>query len=357
MGLPAPIPGLHRRPRLLPLLLRPLARRPVRHRPLAHQRRRSRPAAKAGLRRQLLHRSPRHRRRHPLHRPAHGSRHRLRPRAARRVTFAVFTALGLGLAAPYLLLSFNPPGPHPAQARRLDGDPQAAHRRPLFATAIWLAWVYGQLLPSDRDGVDQLASPPRLLPRPRHRGLGARPMARPWPSRHRRRRSSSRPRHRPPHALPISPATKPATTLNPHWAALLPAGPRLRPRRRPSRLHRLHRRLVPQLPVQRARRPQIRRRRAPVQQAHNVTLLKADWTHQDPEITRSSPPSAAAASPPTSSTPPPPPAPPMSSPSCSPNPSYWPPSSVTQTRPRLRPPSGWSKIPPSAMENRRRGHL
>ncbi|MGD0799199.1 MAG: thioredoxin family protein [Acidobacteriaceae bacterium] len=72
------------------------------------------------------------------------------------ITFAIFTALALGLAAPYVLLSW-----HPAWARLLP-KPGAwmevlkqVTAVPLFATAIWLAWVYGQL--RGTDGVDQLA--------------------------------------------------------------------------------------------------------------------------------------------------------------------------------------------------------
>jgi len=72
------------------------------------------------------------------------------------ITFAIFTSLALGLAAPYVLLSW-----HPAWVRLLP-KPGAwmdivkqVTAVPLFATAIWLAWVYGQL--HANDGVDQLA--------------------------------------------------------------------------------------------------------------------------------------------------------------------------------------------------------
>jgi thiol:disulfide interchange protein DsbD len=72
------------------------------------------------------------------------------------VTFAVFTALALGLAAPYLALSWQPawvrvlprPGAWMETLKQLTAVP-------LFATAIWLAWVYGQLHASS--GVDQIA--------------------------------------------------------------------------------------------------------------------------------------------------------------------------------------------------------
>ena len=72
------------------------------------------------------------------------------------VIFAVFTALALGLAAPYLLLSWQPAWvrvlPRPGAWMEVLKQITAV---PLFATAIWLAWVYGQLHASD--GVDQMA--------------------------------------------------------------------------------------------------------------------------------------------------------------------------------------------------------
>ena len=62
------------------------------------------------------------------------------------ISFAVFTALALGLATPYLLLSWQPawakllpkPGAWMEVLKQLTAVP-------LFATAIWLAWVYGQI--------------------------------------------------------------------------------------------------------------------------------------------------------------------------------------------------------------------
>jgi thiol:disulfide interchange protein DsbD len=72
------------------------------------------------------------------------------------VSFAVFTALALGLAAPYLLLSWQPAWvrllPRPGAWMELLKQFSAV---PLFATAIWLAWVYGQL--NAGSGVDQIA--------------------------------------------------------------------------------------------------------------------------------------------------------------------------------------------------------
>jgi thiol:disulfide interchange protein len=62
------------------------------------------------------------------------------PRAA--VTFAVFTALALGLAAPYVALTFQPAWtrllPRPGVWMEVLKQAVAV---PIFATAIWLAWV------------------------------------------------------------------------------------------------------------------------------------------------------------------------------------------------------------------------
>ncbi|WP_353068631.1 thioredoxin family protein [Tunturibacter empetritectus] len=77
------------------------------------------------------------------------------------VTFAVFTALGLGLATPYLLLSFQPAWtrilPRPGAWMEILKQLTAV---PLFGTAIWLAWVYGNLHSGNSQGVDHVA---RLL--------------------------------------------------------------------------------------------------------------------------------------------------------------------------------------------------
>ncbi len=61
------------------------------------------------------------------------------------VTFAVFSALGLGLAAPYLLLAYNPgwtrllpkPGAWMEVLKQLTSIP-------IFATVIWLVWLFTQ---------------------------------------------------------------------------------------------------------------------------------------------------------------------------------------------------------------------
>jgi len=73
------------------------------------------------------------------------------------LTFLVFTALGLGLALPYLALSMNPqwtsilpkPGAWMEVLKQLTAVP-------LFGTAIWLTWVYGHLYAAD--GVDRTAA-------------------------------------------------------------------------------------------------------------------------------------------------------------------------------------------------------
>jgi thiol:disulfide interchange protein DsbD len=70
--------------------------------------------------------------------------------AAPGSTFAVFTALGAGMALPYVLLTFFPawraklprPGPWMIRLKQLLAFP-------LYATVIWLAWVLGAQLDGD----------------------------------------------------------------------------------------------------------------------------------------------------------------------------------------------------------------
>jgi thiol:disulfide interchange protein DsbD len=73
------------------------------------------------------------------------------------VTFAVFTALALGLAAPYLLLSWQPAWVKllPKPGAWMETLKQFASLF-LFGTAIWLVWVYGQLYGAG-EGVNQVA--------------------------------------------------------------------------------------------------------------------------------------------------------------------------------------------------------
>jgi thiol:disulfide interchange protein/DsbC/DsbD-like thiol-disulfide interchange protein len=62
------------------------------------------------------------------------------------VAFAVFTALGVGLALPYLLLAFQPAWtkllPKPGAWMEVLKQATAV---PIFATVIWLVWVFTQL--------------------------------------------------------------------------------------------------------------------------------------------------------------------------------------------------------------------
>lgn len=72
------------------------------------------------------------------------------------LTFLIFTMLAIGLALPYLLLTMQPqwtsflpkPGAWMEVLKQLTAVP-------LFATAIWLAWVYGQLYGAD--GLNRMA--------------------------------------------------------------------------------------------------------------------------------------------------------------------------------------------------------
>ena len=70
------------------------------------------------------------------------------------VAFAVFTALALGLAAPYLLLTFNPVWmrylPRPGAWMEMLKQATAA---PIFATVIWLVWLF-----ASSAGVDALTA-------------------------------------------------------------------------------------------------------------------------------------------------------------------------------------------------------
>ncbi len=69
------------------------------------------------------------------------------------ITFAVFTALGLGLATPYLLLSFQPAWtrilPRPGAWMEIFKQITAVI---FFATVIWLTYVYGSLFAGGASG-------------------------------------------------------------------------------------------------------------------------------------------------------------------------------------------------------------
>jgi thiol:disulfide interchange protein len=70
------------------------------------------------------------------------------------VTFAIFTALALGLAAPYLLLSFQPAWtrvlPRPGAWMEIFKQITAVI---FFATVIWLVYVYGSLFAGGAPGI------------------------------------------------------------------------------------------------------------------------------------------------------------------------------------------------------------
>jgi len=77
-----------------------------------------------------------------LHRALHGSGHRYALSQSALVTFAVFTALALGLAAPYVALTLQPAWtrllPKPGAWMEVLRQAVAV---PIFITVIWLAWV------------------------------------------------------------------------------------------------------------------------------------------------------------------------------------------------------------------------
>ena len=66
------------------------------------------------------------------------------------VSFAVFTALALGLAAPYLLLAYNPGWTRllPRPGAWMEVLKQAVSV-PIFATVIWLVWVFARIAGTD----------------------------------------------------------------------------------------------------------------------------------------------------------------------------------------------------------------
>ncbi len=78
------------------------------------------------------------------------------------VTFAVFTALALGLALPYLLLTLQPAWARllPKPGRWMETLKQLT-AVPLLLTVVWLVWVYGRLYSAAAgEGADHIA---RLL--------------------------------------------------------------------------------------------------------------------------------------------------------------------------------------------------
>ena len=78
------------------------------------------------------------------------------------ITFLIFTALALGLALPYLLLTLDPRWAKvlPKPGRWMETMKQLT-AVPLLLTVVWLVWVYGRLFPSvTGEGADRIA---RLL--------------------------------------------------------------------------------------------------------------------------------------------------------------------------------------------------
>jgi thiol:disulfide interchange protein len=69
------------------------------------------------------------------------------------VTFAIFTALAFGLAAPYLLLTLNPSWSKwmPRPGRWMETLKQLT-AVPLLLTVVWLVWVYGRLYSFEAGG-------------------------------------------------------------------------------------------------------------------------------------------------------------------------------------------------------------
>ena len=83
-------------------------------------------------------------------------------------TWLIFTALGAGMALPYLALAFFPrwrdrlpkPGMWMVRLKQFLAFP-------LYATVLWLLWVLGAQL--DNDAVARLGMAPLTLARNRHR--------------------------------------------------------------------------------------------------------------------------------------------------------------------------------------------
>src|SRR5277367_5773031 len=107
MGLPVPVAQLRWHHRAVALFPRALACRPVRNWTLTYQQG-IEPCRAARVRRQLLYRSAGDGRRHSLHRPVLGPAAGLAPAQSALRRLPLLHRVALGLAAPYLLLTFNP---------------------------------------------------------------------------------------------------------------------------------------------------------------------------------------------------------------------------------------------------------
>jgi thiol:disulfide interchange protein len=97
------------------------------------------------------------------------------------VTFAVFTSLALGLASPYLVLTFVPGWANslPRPGRWMESLKQLTSV-PLLLTVVWLVWVYGRL--SDGTAGDSTDHVARLLVGLLILAIGGRILGR-WPAR------------------------------------------------------------------------------------------------------------------------------------------------------------------------------
>jgi thiol:disulfide interchange protein DsbD len=170
----------------------------------------------------------------------------------------VFTALALGTALPYVVLSASPglvralprPGPWMETLKQLLAFP-------LLATVVWLLWVFGlqagadawrsrSAVSSSRRSACGSRAGRRRPPRPR--GAGGRrrpprssrsPSASAWPCRGRARGGDR---------VGVG-----RTRARARVGAVLGGAPRRAPRRGAAGLRRLHRRVVPDVPAERAR--------------------------------------------------------------------------------------------------------
>ena len=166
------------------------------------------------------------------------------------VAFAVFTALGLGLAAPYLLLTF-----HPVWMRHLPRPGawmevlKQATSVPIFGTVIWLVWLF-----ASSAGVDALTALTGGFSAAGNRRLDSRPLAGATGGlglRHLCRCPGSG--NAALCVVEVSPGRRghcPCRQRSRWLGALQPRGHRAIPGPGPSRVCRFYRPLVPELPGQ-----------------------------------------------------------------------------------------------------------
>ena len=208
------------------------------------------------------------------------------------LTLAVFVALGVGMALPFVLLSW-----FPGWRRRAAASPGTWMERvkqflafPLYATVAWLVWVLGAQV--DNDAVRAPAGDARRrrvravgvadVPRRRARacfvvaaaaglvGAAVRRVAAV-----RRRRATRGKRRR-----------RDAGGGATRWQAFSPARvSELTAAGQPG-VRRLHRGVVRDLPGEQAARAERRRRDREAFADRGVALVRADWTRRDPVITQ-----------------------------------------------------------------------